>query len=398
MNPRALVDGLTGFEPDGLPVLSVYLEVPAEKAARRRLRSTVDSLLHEVRPRADDRKLERRARLSLRNDIQRLRDAEENDHWQPGGVAVFACDGTGLFEEIHLPRVLRNRVTVDETAYVRPLLAVLDEYHRTCIALVDRSSARLFDLYLDELRELAELEGEAPRKRDYSGALGLEEHGAHRRAEELEKRHFRQVAERLERLFAAEDYDLLVPAGHAEQLPRFEEHLSPDLQERVPGRFTFDPSRDTLLDIRREGDAVVERYEREQEREMVERVLESSAAGGLGAVGLRDCLWGGSLAAVELLLVHESATAEGMVCDSCHWLGIDGGACPSCGAELRRVPDVIDELVEKVVEDSGRVEHVLADTALGTHLLAAALRFPLPPSPGRVGPAASPEASPKNGG
>jgi peptide chain release factor subunit 1 len=317
--------------------------------------------------------------LSLRNDIQRLRDAEENDHWQPGGVAVFACDGAGLFEEIRLPHVLRNRIAVDETAWVRPLLAVLDEYHRTCIALVDRSSARLFELYLEELHELAEIEGEAPRKRDYSGALGLEEHGAHRRAEELEKRHFRQVVERLERLFAAEDYDLLVPAGHAEQLPRFEEHLPPDLREKVPGRFTFDPSRDTLLDLRREGDAVVARYERDLERQMVERVLESAAAGGLGAVGLRDCLWAGSLAAVELLLVDGSATAEGVLCDSGHWLGIDGGACPSCGAELRRVPDVIDELVEKVVEDSGTVEHVLADTPLGTHQLAASLRFPLPP-------------------
>jgi hypothetical protein len=40
---------------------------------------------------------------------------------------------------------------------------------------------------------------------------------------------------------------------------------------------------------------------------------------------------------------------------------------------------VIDELVQAVIDESGSIEHVEADTPLREHTLAAALRFPLPP-------------------
>jgi len=43
---------------------------------------------------------------------------------------------------------------------------------------------------------------------------------------------------------------------------------------------------------------------------------------------------------------------------------------------------VIDELVEAVMADGGSIEHVLADTTLKQHMVAASLRFPLPPMPG----------------
>jgi peptide chain release factor subunit 1 len=48
---------------------------------------------------------------------------------------------------------------------------------------------------------------------------------------------------------------------------------------------------------------------------------------------------------------------------------------------VRRAPDILDELVQGVMNESGSIEHVSADTVLKQHLTAASLRFPLPPKP-----------------
>jgi peptide chain release factor subunit 1 len=43
----------------------------------------------------------------------------------------------------------------------------------------------------------------------------------------------------------------------------------------------------------------------------------------------------------------------------------------------------VDELVEVVIDEGGSIEHVYADTVLKECVVAAALRFPLPPEPDR---------------
>jgi hypothetical protein len=62
-------------------------------------------------------------------------------------------------------------------------------------------------------------------------------------------------------------------------------------------------------------------------------------------------------------------------------LALSGDTCPLCGRPVRRAPDILDELVQGVMNESGSIEHVSADTVLKQHLTAASLRFPLPPKP-----------------
>jgi peptide chain release factor subunit 1 len=50
------------------------------------------------------------------------------------------------------------------------------------------------------------------------------------------------------------------------------------------------------------------------------------------------------------------------------------------GKPTRRSPDVIDELVAVVIDEGGSAKHVEVDTKLSEYLVAAELRFPLPPS------------------
>ena len=374
------IERIVSFDGHDLPVLSAYVAVEVDPGDRAP-RTHAASLMHTIRPLTDDGTLGHAARASLRADIERVEDASQQEDWKPGTMAIFACSGAGFYEEVALPRTVRDRAVADATPFTRPMLAVLGEYHRACVAVVDREAARTWELYQGELRETGKLEDESMRKADYAGFHGLEEHGARNRAAELAKRHFRHVAAELASLCGVAGHDLIIVGGHREELASFVEMLPGALRSRVAGTFTVDPrtaTRDTIRDAAAE---IVERFERDEERERVTKVLDTAAAGGQAVLGFERCLWAGSVAAVDLLLVQEDAVAPGVVCTEGHWLARTGATCPVCGARTRDTPDVIDELVEAVIDAGGAIEHVEAETALREHIVAAALRFPLPPLP-----------------
>ena len=372
------VDQILRMRGDGLPVLSLYARFDPDN--RRAFPSRVNGQLHEVRQLTEDSALDRDARLSLRGDVARIEEAvgEERPHAQ--AVAFFSCSGRGLFEEVDLPRPIRDRNVIDETAWVRPLLAVLDEYHRCRVVVVDRGRARFFDLYGDEMVECgAPLRGRKLRKPDY--AAGMREHTTRNKADQLAKGHYRAVAERLDEEARRHRFDIVAVGGHEHEVPEFLAHLPRSVRERVAGTFAVHPREDDLGTIRERAEAIVRRYEWDEEQRLVAEALERSAAGGLAVTGLRDCLWGASVAAVGQLLVQEGSEQAGAVCEADGYLTVEGAKCPICGRALRRTPDVLDELVQSVIDEGGAVEHVTADTALREHVTAAMLRFPLPPHP-----------------
>jgi peptide chain release factor subunit 1 len=198
----------------------------------------------------------------------------------------------------------------------------------------------------------------------------------------LAKKHFRQVIARLEKLFfpeldhevqyeevvegrsprdveADESYDLLVVAGHGERVSGFLDELPDRLRQRLAGTFT-DPSVEDRKALEARVDEVLERWERDREQQGVEHVLELEAMGGLGVTGLHTCLWAASSKAIDTLFLREQDEAAGVVCDACGWLGEQGEVCPVDGRPLHHTPDIVDEMLQSVLRDSGAV-HTLED-------------------------------------
>jgi peptide chain release factor subunit 1 len=364
----------------GLPIVSMYVRIPTDPGEREALHTHVHSLVSDIRTMAKNKSIDRDVRLSLRGDLDRIELAFGGVKWRPGSVALFSCSGRGVYEEVQLPRAVHERVVVDETPWARPMLAVLDEYRRCCVVVVDAALSQLWELYQDELREVRTIRDPGPSKPGY--AYGFSEHTLHNRVRDLEKRHYRRTVSMLEDLFRTDGYDVLAVGGHPHEVPGFVEFLPRELRDRVAGTFVVDSSTATRADIREHADKVLEGYERGEERRLVADALAREAAGGLAAVGLSRCLWAGSVGAVSSLLVQEGATVPGVICDDSGWLGSSGETCPVCGKPVRQTPDILDELVQVVIDESGSIEHVAADTELKYHLVAAELRFPLPPEPG----------------
>jgi Bacterial archaeo-eukaryotic release factor family 10 len=372
---------LAAFDAHGLPVVSVYARVEVDPGDRA-LGTHADSLLHEVRRHARNGRLSHAARASLKDDERRIHDALTQQEWPAGTAAIVACSGAGLYEEVALSRTIRDRAVVDGTPWIRPMVAVLDEEHSACVVVVDRGSALVWTLADGALRWAGGQRDKTPRKSDFAGWAGLDEYRVQRHTNELARRHYRRVARYVGVVCVANGCELLVVGGHREERPTFVEVLPNDLRARVAGTFSVDPGTATTNTIGRAASAVVGRHERVKERRAVQRVVGVHAAGGPAVVGLADCLWGGTVRAVGTLLLEQDLEVSGVVCDRDGWLGLQGARCPLCGNPTRRVPDVVDDLVEAVVEDSGAIEHVVAqDTPLREHHAAALLRFSLPPRP-----------------
>jgi peptide chain release factor subunit 1 len=328
---------VTGFKANGYPVVSMYLGIPRDSGYQSDLRTRVGNLLHQIRPLATDPSLRRAARMSIGTDLKRIEAALDRGRWRPGAIAVFACAGRNLFEEIALPRSVRDRIIVDAAAWVRPMTAILDEYPRCAFVLADRGAPRVWELYRGDLRE-------CPPGASLTG------------------------------------FDVLVVGGRDPEV--FAAALPADTGRRVAATFTLDPRLTTVDDVRRYVEPAAERYDHEQQRRWVTEVLGAGSAGSLTVRGLTRCLRAGSVGAVRTLVVEADTTLAGVVCEACGWLGLSGDTCVACGCPVRQSADVIEELVEAVVDQGGTVRRIGVGTPLAGWVAAATLKFPLPEDAG----------------
>lgn len=94
----------------------------------------------------------------------------------------------------------------------------------------------------------------------------------------------------------------------------------------------------------------------------------------LSVVGLRACLAAVSAGAAETLVVPRDGLVRGYECGRCGALSADTVGCPDWGTAPLPVPDVIEEMVSRVLEDGGEV----LVTSDPSYPIAARLHSPAP--------------------
>ncbi len=74
------------FDGQGVPVLSFYVRVDTDPGQREDLHARVFGLVDQVHTVTMDESLNYEARMSVRADLDRIRDARAEQHWKPGGM------------------------------------------------------------------------------------------------------------------------------------------------------------------------------------------------------------------------------------------------------------------------------------------------------------------------
>jgi peptide chain release factor subunit 1 len=239
------------------------------------------------------------------------------------------------------------------------------------VAIADREHARVLSVSSGRVETVATQVDRGPRSSGFGGWYGLQAHRIQRRIIELGRHHYRDTAAILERAAGREHMPLVI-GGHHDSIAGLLRALPPAAREAFAGSFHADPHTLTGARVRELAGPVIGRWVARRERELAEEVL-AGPPGQLAAIGLPACLAAIGRGAVDRLLVPDDGMIAGFACDRCGALSAGRGECPDCGAATRPVPDLLEEMVQRTLDDDGRVT-VVRDAPFS---VAAQLRFPV---------------------
>ncbi len=338
----------------------------------------------------------RNAKDMMRACLQKIQDAQEreqftqaeaktlaflNTYEQRGrGLALFAAKPDGVFwqRELYIP--VENALRWADQPYIRPLVEAIDEYERYGVVLASREKARIFTMFLGEIEEKKVIQ--APEKIKHVRAVGMEMAEAQinlqRREEERALKHFKEVAEEVDRLVARQEIDRLIVSGPHETNSELIGCLPKRVQQLVVGELslTVDAPEPEILQASMR---MEEEVERKQEADLVERLITAAHKDNQGALSLQSMLEAMRLGRIMKLVYVYGYTAEGVQCANCGSLFLAGvDRCAYCSGDVRTVDDVVSRLVDSVVDSGGKTENVrgaAADRLRKAGSIGAFLRF-----------------------
>jgi hypothetical protein len=348
-------------------VLSLYLAVPLDPAELRGLPARADCLIAAAEIPGSGGQVAEEDRSAVREKLE-----TSGREWLGHTVAIFACADAGLFEAFPLPCCLPDRAVLGVRPHIRPLLTAAQRCPAYRVAVVDRRHAWLFHVIGDETETVKAPAAAGVPSRGFGGWYGLETYRVQQRAERLARRHYRDTAAMLEKSMADGDAEPLVIGGHDDGIRQLLASLPPGLRERFAGSFAADAGTLTAARVRNLAEPLVACWAAQRTERLAAEVA-AMAPGGLAATGLRACLTAVNTRAVQTLIVPDNELVPGYECGICGALSVDADKCPDWATAALRVPDLIEEMVTRTLEDGGQV-WLVHD---GLSRIVARLRFPM---------------------
>jgi peptide chain release factor subunit 1 len=372
------VERIRQFDSTTYPVLSVYLNRVGRPGERTAAGARLTELLRPTRDVTESTELTHEAVMSLRSDLKAVAAMADRIDADPApGVAIFSCHGADWFEYISLPRSVWDVATIGQRPYLRPLRFAETEF-RSVAAIFEPRRSIVFMKRGDRFDQAGEVIEEAVRKSNYGGFSGYEERGVRSHADAVVQRHYKETADLVFRLHQREGFDFLFLGGHHETIEEASKLLHPYLKSRLAGSFVIDTHTLTPALVRDQLEVLEQEAVAAREAGRVRDLLDTAGAGGAAVLGLSDVLKAVNARAIDRLIVSGSFAKEGAVCDTCGWLSRNGSDCPVCGSVTRRTDDVVDEIIEATIGESGEVLQVSIASPLDQQAIGALLRFPLP--------------------
>jgi peptide subunit release factor 1 (eRF1) len=246
------------------------------------------------------------------------------------------------------------------------MAAAADDFERYGVVLVDRANARLFTIFLNQIRETAHVEFNPATVRHLK-AVGPDKRGTsgtvQRRADEQVRKNLRRIVEDIDELVTSEHLDRLVLAGAPETTAELRDLLPKRLALRVIATLDLKSSASPGEVLAAAADATC-RYERDTEKHVVGELATSAAKHQNGVIGLGHTLAEVNRSRVWQLIYSEDFHSPGFECKHCGALfAIEIPSCAYCQADLIAVPDVVEKGVERALRDGAKIEVVRSDAA-----------------------------------
>ena len=366
MITRQQIDQLLAFQDGEHLVTSCYLNLDRSKMPAQMLKIRTKDLLQNAQHQLAAKAGSHNQRESLRKDFEEIEafvmpEIVANRH---KAVAIFSCAGEKFWQAFGLPRLVRNILIADHDPYIRPLTAVLAEYHRYCVVLVDRAHGHIFEAYLGEILERNDVVDNVPRRVREGGFGGRTERKMERRHAHALQHHYRRVADEAFRLFQKDRFDWLILGGQREPLREFKHFLHPYLRSRWVGDFHAEPAKISGPEVLQQALEIEQRVEWEHELRIAEELVQKAEAGERAVKGVSATLTALDRGEAQTLLVEEGFEMPGYACFRCHFVSLEPGECPHCRKPVEPCADVVDEAIELAMARNCQIEHLQGPTRL----------------------------------
>src|SRR3954467_14727270 len=247
---QARLRALSAVHPEQGRVLSVFLNLdPTSFATPAARSSAITSVMTAAAHKVEESEgLTHDERMALRDDVERVRKVLTGSDIAQNGtraLAIYACGPEDLLEVVRLRRPVENKVVLDRTPFVEPLVMQgTDE--RWMVLLTNRRAARLFFGPGDALEETDRFVDDVHSKHDQGG---WSQSRYQRSVEKDVHDHLQTTADLAFELYKKRGADRVLVAAPDELLGDFKARLHPYLVERVAGKIQVDIENASLDDV-----------------------------------------------------------------------------------------------------------------------------------------------------
>ena len=344
-------------------VTSFYLNIDPRRVSPSKITTLTRNLLREKQQALEKENWPEELLNKVKEDFKRIEDFVVNHFELKGkvkGLVIIADAARNFFQVYRVAQPVKSRVVVDPDPYIRPLVAILDEYHRLMLVLLDQREARLLEVYMGEILEYEAYYSDVRGKVKEGGWYGLEERRIERSIKNKVIHHYQRVADAILEHFRMGHFEYLFVGMKVEDYSLFFPLLHSYVQPRVKGRLDVSPKDNisTIIEVALQAERKIEE---EEDNKILEHLVETLNRGGLAAKGIDNVLRSIPLGACQVLVVDDNYHIPGYVCEDCAYLALEGGICPFCRKEALPVEDVIEEAMEEVLLQRGEIKYITTD-------------------------------------
>lgn len=353
------------FKSENFLTSSFFLNTDKSRLTKKQITVSFKNLLQQGRTRLEALEADKRKKDSLAEDLEKISrfGTQVLPAFTAPGLALFSCAGENFWQEFSLPRAPRNHIFFDRVPYVRPLLSIMDEYHHICAFLLDRQTARWYNIFMGEISLLETLASDVPSRVKEGGWQGYESKRIERHIDAHLREHFKKAAQKTFDLFKRDRFDWLFLGLKEEYRSDIEPLLHPYLRERLKGWIKTN-SNDSEDKILKQSIEIETKLKQEEEKALVKTLIAELEKGGRAVSGVREVLRRLNAAELQTLVVTRNFSAEGRACPKCLFLYATELQCPVCNIKTEKVQDIIHESVHRAMDKKCQVRYITPPSRL----------------------------------
>lgn len=286
MNQFNFLKRLLELEPNGSPVISLYLKTEPNETGKKDFDVFLKKQLSEHLAVLD---MGSEKRESFEKDVEKISAFSDSIDQATRGVAIFASSGNDDFFqtfEFGVP-FPENKFHLFEKPYIFPLALLMDRHPTHAIVTADTNSANILVVKRAETIRREEIQNVKTNRTEVGGWSQMR---YQRHIENFHLQHAKEVIEELDKIVRADRVEQIVLVGdQAVIVPLLREAMSEELSKKVVDSLAFNVNtpEHEIAEAAREA---VSQHLGESDKEKIEYLFEVNYEDGVGVTGFDKTL------------------------------------------------------------------------------------------------------------